>query len=842
MLRSPGPRALARGGALVISLLIAGATLVPDAATRAAEPPAAAAARHLAETRGGSPNDYELLYERDAAIEHSEATLWAGKFLDRLTGEIIAVNTDPRTGVTAGPGLREERSAAAAKDLPALERKADAALRQALAGDTPDSALRVAIWLDADPEPAEAAVRQAHPEVSWVAGRPMVETIEQARALRAELWDARRATYEAATEAFQPAVEAAGGRIGYASTSAPLVFLDVPSAAVAGLAARADVLSLGLEEQWESQMSSAGPAIGADWTGDGGDQGSGIRVGVVEYHNVANSGDLAGKVAASYSTSGTTVVGGHPTWVAGAIASQNGTYRGVAPGAVIVSAGTGGYTPSLAYDRAIIAAADWAVSPGGGNADILNASIGQDTAQGAEEARRYFDSIGWEGNRLVVASSGNFTTFGNWNVVSPGTGYNVLTVGGINDRNSAGAGDDILWYTPGVNGANYVDPAGTPWNPSGDFNKPNLSAPAVSVRTANGISGDGTSVASPIVAGVAAQLLARAPSLALWPEATRAVLMAGAIRHTPMPGGGANADHEGVGTASALWSNRILVNGNGAWGGYRLGAAHPGEAIVQQVPVVAGQQVRVALAWSSHTSGATLGKADTLTADLDLRVVAPNGVVDGSWTFDNSYEAVDLVAPTTGTMRIEIIQHRFNATEEPFGLAWALTSPFSDAEASPFYADILWIAQRGVTIGCGGGRFCPLDAVTRDQMASFLVRGLGLPPSGTNYFSDDEGSIHEADINALAASGITLGCGGGVYCPTSPVTREQMASFLVRGFKLASSTTDYFSDDSASPHQADINALAASGITLGCGAGVYCPGSWVTREQMAAFLHRALTR
>lgn len=839
--RSRRPRALARGGALVISLVVGGTVLVPGGTARAAEPPAAAAARHLAETRGGSPNDFELLYERDAAVEHSDATLWAGKFLDRTTGEIVAVDSDPAAGVTAGPGLREERSAAAAKDLPALERKADAALQAAVAGGKPDS-LRVAVWLDADPAAAEAAVRDAHPEITWVAGRPMAKSIEQVRALRAELWEARRATYEAAANAFRPAVEAAGGGIGYASTSAPLVFLDVPAPAVAGLAARADVLSLGLEEQWEAQMSSAGPAIGADWTGDGGDQGSGVRVGIVEYHNVSNSGDLAGKVAASYSTSGTTVVGGHPTWVAGAIASQNGTYRGVAPGAVIVSAGTGGYTPSLAYDRAIIAAADWAVAPGGGNADILNASIGQDTAQGAEEARRYFDSIGWEGNRLVVASSGNFTTFGNWNVVSPGTGYNVLTVGGIDDRNSAGTADDILWYRPGVNGANYVDLGGTAWNPHGDYNKPNLSAPAVSVRTANGISGDGTSVASPIVAGLAAQLLARAPSLAVWPEGTRAILMAGALRRTPLPGGGANNDHEGVGTASAVWSNRILVNGNGPWGGYRIGAAHPGESIVQEVPVVAGQQVRVALAWSSHTSGSTnLGKADVLTADLDLRVTMPSGAPGLSISYDNPYEVVDISAAATGVMRIEILQPRFNAAEEPFGLAWAMTSPFSDAAGSPFYDDILWIAQRAITIGCGSGMFCPTDAVTRAQMASFLVRALGLPGAGTDYFDDDAG-LHQADINALAAAGITLGCGWRVYCPDRAVTREEMASFLVRALRLPASGTDFFTDDSASPHQADINALAASGITRGCGPSTYCPGSAVSREQMAAFLHRALTR
>ncbi|MDQ2688938.1 MAG: S8 family serine peptidase [Chloroflexota bacterium] len=837
------PRASRRIAPLATALLVSLSTLLPAPSARAADPPAAAAARHLAETRGGSTNDYELLSEAQAAVEHTDGTVWAGKFLDRRTGEIVAVNHDPGNGATAGPGLREERGAAAAKGLPALDRKADAALRAAVAKESGDEQLRVAAWLDVDTEPAEAAVRAAHPELTWLAGRPMVDSIEQARSLRAEMWEARQAAFEAATEALRPAVEANGGSIGYASTAAPLVFLDMPRGAVAALAERADVLTLGLEQQWEVSMSSAGPAIGADWTGDGGDQGSGIRVGVVEYHNVSNSGDLAGKVVASFSTSGRTVTGGHPTWVAGAVASQNATHRGVAPGSVIISAGTGGYTPSLSYDRAIIAAADWAVSPSGGNVDVLNASIGQDTAQGAEEARRYFDSIGWELNRLVVASSGNFTTFGNWNVVSPGTGYNVLTVGGIDDRNTGGTGDDVLWYVPGVNGANYVDPGGTPWNAHGDYIKPNLSAPAVSVRTANGITGDGTSVASPIVAGMAAQLIGRAPSLVVWPEATRALLMAGALRGTPLPGGGGiSFDHEGVGTASAVWSNRILVNGNGPWGGYRIGAVHAGEAVAQDVPVVAGQQVRVALAWSSHTSGTMLGKADVLTADLDLRVTDPSGQRHLSISYDNSYEAVTFTAPATGTMKIEILQPRFTAAEEPYGLAWAMTSPFSDIAGSPFYADILWIAQQGITLGCGSGRYCPADAVTRGQMASFLVRALGLRASSTDYFDDDATSIHQADINALAAAGITLGCGSRVFCPLRPVTREEMASFLVRGLPLPPTSTDFFTDDGASPHQADINALAASGVTRGCTPTTYCPGSPVSREQMAAFLHRALTR
>ena len=167
---------------------------------------------------------------------------------------------------------------------------------------------------------------------------------------------------------------------------------------------------------------------------------------------------------------------------------------------------------------------------------------------------------------------------------------------------------------------------------------------------------------------------------------------------------------------------------------------------------------------------------------------------------------------------------------------------FSDIWTSGFRDDIVWLAASGVTSGCSAGMFCPRATVTREQMASFLVRGLVLPATATDFFVDDDESGHEADINRLAASGITGGCAEGRFCPRTTVTREQMASFLVRGLGLPATATDFFADDDGSAHEADINRLAASGITGGCADGKFCPRSVVTREQMAAFLHRALGR
>ena len=112
-------------------------------------------------------------------------------------------------------------------------------------------------------------------------------------------------------------------------------------------------------------------------------------------------------------------------------------------------------------------------------------------------------------------------------------------------------------------------------------------------------------------------------------------------------------------------------------------------------------------------------------------------------------------------------------------------------------------------------------------------------------FNDDDGSIHESYIEAIAAAGITKGCNpptNNRFCPDDPVTRSQMAAFLNRALDLASSGTDRFTDDDASLFEADIQALAAAGITKGCNPPAndrFCPDGLVTRGQMAAFLVRA---
>ncbi len=175
---------------------------------------------------------------------------------------------------------------------------------------------------------------------------------------------------------------------------------------------------------------------------------------------------------------------------------------------------------------------------------------------------------------------------------------------------------------------------------------------------------------------------------------------------------------------------------------------------------------------------------------------------------------------------------------------------FTDVpRTNPFYRQIEALFHNLVTVGCGGTDYCPASTVNRQQMAVFLLRskyGLNFvppPATGTVFLDVPLANPFVAWIELLAAEGITGGCGGGNYCPMAAVTRRQMAVFLLKA-KLGSShlppaTTGIFGDVPADdPFAPWIEELYGLGITGGCSASplLFCPGSSVTRGQMAAFL------
>jgi hypothetical protein len=175
---------------------------------------------------------------------------------------------------------------------------------------------------------------------------------------------------------------------------------------------------------------------------------------------------------------------------------------------------------------------------------------------------------------------------------------------------------------------------------------------------------------------------------------------------------------------------------------------------------------------------------------------------------------------------------------------------FVDDDDSIFEDDIEWLAAQGITLGCNpplNDRFCPDDFVTRGQMAAFLVRALDLTDQLDDPFVDDDRSIFEADIEKLAAAGITRGCNPPAntrFCPDRNLSRGEMAALLVRALGYVDDGGgNLFVDDDESIFEDDIDKLGTAGVTKGCNPPAndrFCPDNLVTRGQMAAFLHRAL--
>ena len=122
------------------------------------------------------------------------------------------------------------------------------------------------------------------------------------------------------------------------------------------------------------------------------------------------------------------------------------------------------------------------------------------------------------------------------------------------------------------------------------------------------------------------------------------------------------------------------------------------------------------------------------------------------------------------------------------------------------------LAELDVTQGCGAApvRYCPAQPVTRGQMATFLTRAFDLedgPPAG---FTDTAGHRHAAAVDALAAARITAGCGEGRYCPDQPVTRGQMSTFLARALDLTARPNAPASDP-APTRELRFTAVSAGG-------------------------------
>ena len=226
----------------------------------------------------------------------------------------------------------------------------------------------------------------------------------------------------------------------------------------------------------------------------------------------------------------------------------------------------------------------------------------------------------------------------------------------------------------------------------------------------------------------------------------------------------------------------------------------------------------------------------------------------GAPVFTGTYDGNPVAFPMTGMTPATPVGIAAPAPTGPEFNVFILTSTLGPYEfydvpqSNPFHNAIHTVASNGVTAGCGNGNYCPNGAISRAQMAVFLLKSehgnlYAPPPASGAVFADVPADAFAAAwIEALAAEGISAGCGGNDFCPASPVTRAQMAVFLLKAslgpaYAPPPATGTVFTDVPASAFAAAwIEDLAARGITSGCGSGHYCPASFSTRGQMAVFL------
>ncbi|GAB3469119.1 S8 family peptidase [Actinophytocola sediminis] len=259
----------------------------------------------------------------------------------------------------------------------------------------------------------------------------------------------------------------------------------------------ASVRKVWLDGKAQASLDVSVPAIGAPQAWQAGLDGTGVKVAVLDTGVDATHPDLAGRIAASRSfVAGQDVADlhGHGTHVAAIALGAGGQYTGVAPGAQLV-VGKVLDNEGSGLDSEIIAGMEWAAAQG---AKVINMSLGSGPTDGTDPMAQAVNRISEDTGALFVIAAGNDER--PETVSSPGTADRALTVGAVDKT----APHSVAWYSS--RGPRILDRAV----------KPEITAPGtgiVAARTGGGhVSQQGTSMASPHVAGAAAILAQQHPN------------------------------------------------------------------------------------------------------------------------------------------------------------------------------------------------------------------------------------------------------------------------------------------------------------------------------------------
>jgi hypothetical protein len=237
-------------------------------------------------------------------------------------------------------------------------------------------------------------------------------------------------------------------------------------------------------------------------------------------------------------------------------------------------------------------------------------------------------------------------------------------------------------------------------------------------------------------------------------------------------------------------------------------------------------------------TGLSVGWGDKYPWNFAYQWIDITGMPGGTYTLRAVVDLYDYFEESTETNNCAWARIRFGSSGRTVKVLERGSACLDDYSTSTYATQIAWALDQRVMGLCDADLFCTNNPVRRAHMAAFISRVMDLPATDVDYFDDDDGTTHEAAINRVAEAGIMRGTGVRRFSPDSYITRGQTATVLTRALGLPPAEQDYFSDDESSTHEAAINAIAAAGLTTGCGAGRYCPDKRLTRAQAAAFLYR----
>ena len=167
---------------------------------------------------------------------------------------------------------------------------------------------------------------------------------------------------------------------------------------------------------------------------------------------------------------------------------------------------------------------------------------------------------------------------------------------------------------------------------------------------------------------------------------------------------------------------------------------------------------------------------------------------------------------------------------------------FGDVADGEFYTEaVQWMVDHEITSGTSPGCFSPGNATSRGQVATFIHRAHGAPAGGSSGFVDvARDAYYAAAIGWMVDAGITTGTTPSTFAPDRLVTRGELATFLHRAAGSPAGGNGSFVDVGPDDFFADaVGWMVAEGITTGTSATTFSPHRFVTRGEVATFLHRA---